>query len=309
MNKKGLALILGSSILVLGVSALSITGVLNKGKTEQTLSQNNDLIESSSTDTSSLDIGNIVKEELYSEGNGRRIYGYITAPKNYKENKLPTIIISHGFGGLAERGDYYAQNLAKEGYVVYSFDFMGGNRNSRSGNNTLAMSVFTEMDDLDVVVKNLQEQIFVDKNNIFLLGQSQGGVVSTMEGAKLKDEIKGLILVFPAFVLFDDARDVFKSVAEIPEVYNHRGNNVGRVYFEKSLDYDIFKDMKDYKGKVLIVHGTNDNIAPISYSRRAIETFSNATLKEILGAGHGFNTRQQEETQKYINEFLKESIR
>ena len=63
---------------------------------------------------------------------------------------------------------------------------MGGNKNSRSGNDILKMSVFTEVDDLDVVVNTLKNQNFVDKNNIFLLGQSQGGVVSTIEGAKLK---------------------------------------------------------------------------------------------------------------------------
>lgn len=40
----------------------------------------------------------------------------------------------------------------KVGYVVYSFDFMDGNKNSRSGNDTVKMSVFTEVDDLDVVL-------------------------------------------------------------------------------------------------------------------------------------------------------------
>ena len=185
---------------------------------------------------------------------------------------------------------------------------MGGNKNSRSGNDTLKMSVFTEVDDLDVVVNTLKNQNFVDKNNIFLLGQSQGGVVSTIEGAKLKEEIKGLILVFPAFVLFDDARELFKSVLDIPEVYNHRGNEVGKVYFEKSLDYDVYNDMKNYDGKVLIVHGTSDNVVPISYSRRAIETFKDAKLKEIPGAGHGFRGAQQEEAAKAIIDFVRESI-
>ena len=180
--------------------------------------------------------------------------------------------------------------------------------NSRSGNDTLKMSVFTEVDDLDVVVNTLKNQNFVDKNNIFLLGQSQGGVVSTIEGAKLKNEIKGLILVFPAFVLFDDARELFKSVSDIPEVYNHRGNEVGKVYFEKSLDYDVYNDMRNYDGKVLIVHGTSDNVAPISYSRRAIETFKDAKLKEIPGAGHGFRGAQQEEATKAIIDFVRESI-
>lgn len=266
------------------------------------------LVENSSYDKSNIDTSDIIKEELYSEGKDRKIYGYITAPKNYKETKSPTIIYAHGFGGLAERGDYYAQNLAKQGYIVYSFDFRGGNPNSRSGNDILAMSVFTEVDDLDVVVKNLQTQTFVDKNNIFFMGQSQGGVVSTIEGAKLKDEIKGLILIFPAFVLFDDARDIFKSVNEIPDVYNHRGNNVGRVYFEKSLDYDVYNDMKEYEGKVLIIHGTNDKVAPISYSQRAIQTFREATLKEIPGAGHGFSGKNLENSQMYINEFLQTVI-
>lgn len=50
--------------------------------------------------------------------------------------------------------------------------------------------------------------------------------------------------------------------------------------------------MKNYDGKVLIVHGTSDNVAPISYSRRAIETFKDARLKEIPGAGHGFRGAQ-----------------
>ena len=215
------------ALLTVGAIAVGVKSQFSHKETPQ--ERGNSLVENSSVNTSNIDTSNIVKEELYAEGQGKKIYGYITAPKNYKEQKLPTIIASHGFGGNAERQDYYAQSLAKEGYVVYSFDFMGGNKNSRSGNDILKMSVFTEVDDLDVVVNTLKNQNFVDKNNIFLLGQSQGGVVSTIEGAKLKNEIKGLILVFPAFVLFDDARELFKSVSDIPEVYNHRGNGVGKV--------------------------------------------------------------------------------
>lgn len=267
-------------VITAAVVCILVVGVYFRVK-NKSVSKENGLIESSSTNTSNIDTSNLVKEELYSEGQGKKIYGYITAPKNYKDQKLPTVIISHGFGGLAERGDFYAQSLAKVGYVVYSFDFMGGNKNSRSGTDTLNMSVFTEVDDLDVVISKLKSQSYVDQSKIFLLGQSQGGVVSTIEAAKLKGDIKGLILVFPAFDLFDDARELFKSTSDIPEVYNHRGNEVGRAYFEKSLGYDVYQDIKNYDGKVLIVHGTNDTTAPISYSRKAVETFPNAVLKEI----------------------------
>ena len=61
----------------------------------------NSLVENSSVNTSNIDTSNIVKEELYAEGQGKKRYGYITAPKNYKEQKLSTIIASHGFGGNA----------------------------------------------------------------------------------------------------------------------------------------------------------------------------------------------------------------
>lgn len=293
-------------VIIAAVVCILAVGVYF-GVKNKSVPKENGLIESSSTNTSNIDTSNLVKEELYSEGQGKKIYGYITAPKNYKDQKLPTVIISHGFGGLAERGDFYAQSLAKAGFVVYSFDFMGGNKNSRSGNDTLNMSVFTEVDDLDVVISKLKSQSYVDQSKLFLLGQSQGGVVSTIEAAKLKRDIKGLILVFPAFVLFDDARELFKSTSDIPEVYNHRGSEVGRAYFEKSLDYDVYQDIKNYDGKVLIVHGTNDTTAPISYSRKAVETFPNAVLKEIQGAGHGFRGAQQEEATKYIVDFVKEN--
>jgi hypothetical protein len=39
--------------------------------------------------------------------------------------------------------------------------------------------------------------------------------------------------------------------------------------------------------------GINNN-APIRYSRRAIETFKDAELKEVSGAGHEFRGMQQE---------------
>ena len=62
--------------------------------------------------------------------------------------------------------------------------------------------------------------------------------------------------------------------------------------------------MKNYDGKVLIVHGTSDNVAPM---RRAIETFKDAKLKEIPGAGHGFRGAQQEEATKAFIDFVKGS--
>ena len=118
---------------------------------------------------SAADTSSIIREELLAPGPGRTIYGYVTAPVNYPDTKLPTIIFSHGFSGRAESGDAWAHQLAAHGYVVYSFDFMGATEQSRSGNDVLAMSPFTEKDDLDAVLTMIRGQQFVDTQNIFLM--------------------------------------------------------------------------------------------------------------------------------------------
>lgn len=64
--------------------------------------------QTSQSATVTPDTSQIVTEELHATDDTRDIYGYITAPVNYKETTLPTIIFSHGFGGRAETGDAYA---------------------------------------------------------------------------------------------------------------------------------------------------------------------------------------------------------
>lgn len=275
---------------------------------EQDNVQNNNISNKEEILSKNADVQNIVREDLWTNNADKRIYGVITAPKNYKELKLPTIIYSHGFNNTHSYGDFYANELAKLGYIVYSFDFSGGSPRSKSDGDILQMSVFTEQYDLNAVLNNMLSQNFVDKNNLFLLGASQGGVVSTLVAAENNDKIKGLILLYPAFVLFDDAKNLFSSIDEIPEIYNHKGNNVGKVYFEKTIDYDIYKTIEQYKNPTLIIHGDKDNIVPLSYSENAVNTFENAELKIIKGANHIFTNKDNLESLPYIKTFLKENI-
>ena len=63
---------------------------------------------------------------------GTRMAAEIFAPKNPKSEKLPTIVMSHGWGGTAAslRRDGIA--FARAGYLVVTFDYRGwGNSDSR----------------------------------------------------------------------------------------------------------------------------------------------------------------------------------
>lgn len=55
---------------------------------------------------------------------------------------------------------------------------------------------------------------------------------------------------------------------------------------------------------VLIVHGDADDIVPLSYSRKAVKTYSSADLKVIQGAGHGFYEVEEDKAVEYILSYL-----
>lgn len=105
---------------------------------------------------------------------------------------MPAVIFSHGFWGTHSVGDGYARALAQKGYVVYCFDFCGGAPGSRSSGSTLEMSFFTEKADLEAVMEKVQGLDYVDRENLFLMGTSQGGAVSAITGADHEEEVQGM---------------------------------------------------------------------------------------------------------------------
>lgn len=63
---------------------------------------------------------------------GTRMAAEVYSPKNAKEKKLPTIVMSHGWGGTAEALRPDAIVFARAGYLVVAFDYRGwGKSDSR----------------------------------------------------------------------------------------------------------------------------------------------------------------------------------
>lgn len=244
-------------------------------------------------------------KELYARRDENQIYGVIYIPQGISE-KMPTVIFSHGFGGNYQVGTQYAEALAAKGYVVYCFDFCGGSQGSRSDGSVLEMSIFTEQADLEAVIDMVQSLDYVDSDNLFLMGTSQGGAVSAITAAANKEKIKGAILLYPAFVLVDQIKERFESVEDIPDTYYLMWMTVGRAYAENLLDYDIYEVISAYDKDVLLIHGDADSIVPLSYSERAAEVYDSARLEILPGAGHGFYGEDAEQTIEWILEYLDE---
>lgn len=268
-----------------------------------------EVIRDTDTQTADESIFEYEIRELPAQRDGNHIYGVAYVPLDAGE-QMPAVIYAHGYGVTHQNGIQYAERLAEHGYIVYCFDFCGGGNGSQSDGSPLEMSIFTEQADLEAVIGMIRELDYVDQDYVFLFGASQGGLVSGITAAANREEIRGLILLYPGFEIVEDVQGLFASVDDIPETYSMFGwMTVGRTYFENLLDYDVYGVIGAYEKDVLLIHGDSDGIVPISSSERALEVYPSAELKVLPGAGHGLHGQDAEKATEYILEYLQAHCR
>ena len=241
------------------------------------------------------DLFSVEREDFSCERDGLTIKGTVFLPKG--KTNCPIAVISHGFMANQMFSQIHAQNLAKMGYAAFCFDFCGGTLVGSSDGDSTDMSVLTEAEDLKAVIEFAKEQSYTDENELVLLGCSQGGFVSAIVAAEMKEEVDALILLYPALCIPDDARSGEMMFAKfdpqnVPETFWCGPMKLGRRYVTDVIEMDPYEIINQYTGKVLIIHGNQDKIVDISYALRAVETYSQAgadvEMKIIDEGGHMF---------------------
>lgn len=249
------------------------------------------------------------KHIMWCKHDGKKVFGVANLPAGAEQSyftheTFPTVVLAHGLGADHTHMDAYANLLASHGFVTYALDFCGGGETSRSDGSTLDMTVETERDDLLAAVRLMLDEPFVNKDSLFLVGSSQGGYVSALLAEEMPDTFKALALVYPAFVLYDNVRDAYPEGTEIPEESEVMGVRLSRAYAKAALARDPFEGMASFAKPVLIVHGSDDAVVPVAYSRRAAKVFPAARLEVIEGAGHGFRGEVREQSARLVLDFL-----
>ncbi|WP_024992911.1 alpha/beta hydrolase family protein [Phocaeicola paurosaccharolyticus] len=248
------------------------------------------------------EVGSVVKELTIKNGN-RNIYGVVSEP--IQKDKKKVAIISHGFNGTHDFATDYYEMLHSLGYIVYGFDFPCGSINSRSDANTMNMSILDEKKDLESIVEYFEKRSDVDTNNIILIGESQGGLVSALAAADLKERISKLILIYPALCIPDNWNKRYPQTNDILDTTFVWKVPIGKRFFMELRDMNVYDMITRYNGPVKIIHGSKDVVVPLSYSEKVTKLYDKAQLNVITGAGHGFKPDERIISNKFIYEFLK----
>lgn len=242
--------------------------------------------------------------ELWIENGDRRIYGKLCKPVNV-EGKLPTVIVAHGFNGTHHFAKDYFKPLTEMGWQVYCFDFPCGSIHSKSDNNTMNMSIPDEVSDMKAIVKYFRKQKDADKEQIVLIGESQGGLISALTAARMPKAISQLVLIYPALCIPDNWNARYPDVEAIPDTTRLWNVPMGRRFFTEIRDLKPLEEIGRYKGPVVIIQGDKDRVVSMEDSRKATALYNDAELHVILGAGHGFKPNERDIAIKVIKEFLK----
>lgn len=229
---------------------------------------------------------NVEAYDIYFTGVGNaRIHGRYVKPLNVKEGKHPAVVCFHGYSG---QGDNFGSLLsfASQGYSALSVDARGQAGLSEDiipvrgttlnghivrglsdpdPKNLLFRAIFLDCAQLAKIAMGLPE---VDENEVYAIGGSQGGALTTACIA-LEPKVKKALVQFPFLCdykrtweldLFKDAYGELSYYFRNFDPLHEREDEI----FERLGYIDIQFLAKRIKAKVLFLTGLMDTICPPS---------------------------------------------
>ncbi len=224
-----------------------------------------------------------VRCKLYSQ-DGARTFSHVA-------------IATYGFGGTKDNHplEKFAEKLTAKykGYAVLTFDWPAHGNDGRK-----RMSAPESMTYLSLAVGYARAELGAE--HLFHYSTSYGGYVALRYLIEVDDPFDAIALRCPAIDAYGVMRATFSPV-ELEQMA--RGKKVLAGFERKSeFDQEFFDDLRDHDvrhyeyfdhaDRILLVHGTRDEMVPIQDSR----DFADANVIELLevpGADHPFTDPQK----------------
>ena len=236
------------------------------------------------------------KKQLFINRDDVELSGILYLPDG--DGPFPVVFFASAIGSGYDYLEDIAKRLTKNGMATVLFNFAGV-----AGTDDL--TVLTEAEDLKAVIGGVRTLPVIDSSNVFLFGHSFGGLVASYVGCNYPEEIKGMILLEPAYHLKDEISGSDPDMSTIPEsILTNR-------FIEDLNTFDIYDYMPSFNGNVIIFLGTAEGSFgrtwPSLYDK-AQEQFPSAELIYVEGADHGFMSVGREDVKQKSLDFVKNNI-
>ncbi|GLJ05580.1 hypothetical protein SUGI_0020680 [Cryptomeria japonica] len=222
------------------------------------------------------------------------------------------VIICHGFRSSKESGTLanLATALTSNGISAFRFDFSG---NGESGGEFLFGNYWNEVEDLRAVVLYFSGK---ERKVNTIIGHSKGGNAVLLYGSKHHDIVGTIINISGRYDLtkgIEDrlGKDFERRINEdgFIDVTNKDGNVIYRITKESLMDR-LQTDMKSAalsipkSCRVLTIHGSKDEIIPITDAFEFDKLIPNHSLHVIDEANHSYTFHRNDLASVVLN-FIK----
>lgn len=230
--------------------------------------------------------------------------GYDIFLKEYMPKKVEKVIIAcHGFGGDKDSSAIEAlgKELIKRNTLVIAFDFPAHGESNISGKEFTVENCICNLMEVEEYIKKIYPLI-----PIGIFATSFGAYITLLKINKYANDYFKIILRAPAICM----DEIFKNsiLREDIEQFKDRGYTVLGYEKELIVTYDYYKELLENKlfekynknEELLIIQGTEDDMAPIEDSIKFINTKNTkGKLEKIIGADH--RMKKEGELEKVID--------
>lgn len=222
-------------------------------------------------------------EEGYSyEGNGYsvsvnwiesengKIFGRFYYPEGFDESQsYKTVLMGHGGNITADIWDtVYAPTLARNGYVCFAYDSRSGSEGGEFGRASYSdpapedtSGTATYIEDMNAALDFIEAKDFADKDYIYVVGQSMGGVTAQAVASERSDEIAGVVVLYGS--LDDENAAMLDNYEEV-----------------KANPYS--------NGEILFIQGLEDPTLSPERTEENMTWYEYASMLVVGQASHGF---------------------
>jgi dipeptidyl-peptidase-4 len=231
---------------------------------------------------------------------GFDLYARMFKPINFDSTKKYPVVV-YWYGGPHAQmitkswnggaGDYWFQYMAQRGYLVFTIDTRGSSNRGRD----FEQSIFRragvkQMEDMLTGVEYLKTLKYADVNNMGLFGWSYGGFMTT-----------NFMLTHPG---------IFKAaVAGGPVIdWNYYEIMYTERYMDRPLENpegfaatDLTKKVGNLKGKLLLIHGMQDNVVVMQHSVKFVKAAvdKGVQVDYMIYPGHEHNVLGKDRAHLY----------